>query len=53
MIYSTNIISEVEEICDKIIILHKGNLKEFDTISNIEYKYQKKIKEIFLDIMRR
>lgn len=53
VIYSTNIISEVEEICDKIIILHKGNLKEFDTISNIEYKYRKKLKEIFLDIIRR
>lgn len=53
VIYSTNIISEVEEICDKIIILHKGNLKEFDTIPNIEYKYRKKIKEIFLDIIRR
>ncbi|WP_106460020.1 ABC transporter ATP-binding protein [Anaerococcus sp. Marseille-P3915] len=53
VIYSTNIIPEVEEICDKIIILHKGNLKEFDTISNIECKYQKRIKEIFLDIIRR
>ena len=39
IILSTHILSEVEAVCNKIIIIHQGELILQDTIENI-YKYQ-------------
>lgn len=34
-LYSTHVMSEAEEVCDRVAIIHEGQLLELDTIPNI------------------
>ncbi len=52
IIYSTNIIQEAREICERILILHKGSLIEFDTVANIEKKHGEGLEKVFLRMIR-
>lgn len=51
ILYSTNIIQEVKEVCDKVLILHKGYVIEFDSIENIENKYGSSVENIFVKLI--
>jgi len=38
VIFSSHILSEVSEICDRIVIINKGDIRAIDTIENLESK---------------
>jgi ABC-2 type transport system ATP-binding protein len=46
IILSTHIMQEVEAICDRVIIINKGNLVADDTLSNLK-KEGESLEEIF------
>ena len=36
VIFSSHIISEVSEVCDRVVIINKGDIRAIDTIENLE-----------------
>ena len=36
VIFSSHILSEVSAVCDRVVIINKGNIKAIDTIENLE-----------------
>ena len=38
VIFSSHILSEVSAVCDRVVIINKGNIKAVDTIENLEKK---------------
>ena len=53
VIYSTNILSEIAELCDRILILHRGSQIECETIPTLEKRYGRSISSLFIDIIGR
>lgn len=52
IIFSSHTMSEVEALCDRIAIMHKGKLVEIGTLSEIREKYQNEnIEEIFMKLV--
>ena len=51
VIYSTNIITEISEVCDKVLILNKGKQIIFDSIEAIEADHRANLEDVFLDII--
>ena len=49
VILSTHILSEVEEICDDVVILDKGEVKVQGSISELT-KGEKKLEDVFLEV---
>ena len=39
VIFSSHILSEVSAVCDRVVIINKGNIKAIDTIENLEKNY--------------
>jgi ABC-2 type transport system ATP-binding protein len=39
VIFSSHILSEVSAVCDRVVIINKGNIKAIDTIENLERSY--------------
>ncbi len=39
VIFSSHILSEVQAVCDRIVIINKGDIKAMDTIENLEKSY--------------
>ncbi len=39
VIFSSHILSEVSEVCDRVIIINKGDIRAIDTIENLERSY--------------
>ena len=39
VIFSSHILSEVSAICDRVVIINKGEIKAIDTIENLENKF--------------
>lgn len=39
VIFSSHILSEVQAVCDRVVIINKGDIKAIDTIENLEKKY--------------
>lgn len=39
VIFSSHILSEVSEVCDRVIIINKGDIRAMDTIENLERSY--------------
>ena len=39
MIFSSHILSEVSAVCDRVVIINKGDIKAIDTIENLEKTY--------------
>lgn len=39
VIFSSHILSEVSEVCDRVIIINKGDIRAIDTIENLEKSY--------------
>lgn len=40
VIFSSHILSEVSEVCDRVIIINKGDIRAIDTIENLERSYR-------------
>ena len=52
IIYSTHHMEEIENICDRLLILKEGKIVENDTVKNILKKTQKKnLREAFFEII--
>jgi len=39
VIFSSHILSEVSEVCDRVIIINKGDIRAIDTIENLEKSF--------------
>lgn len=39
IIFSSHILSEVSEVCDRVIIINKGDIRAIDTIENLEKSF--------------
>ncbi len=43
VIFSSHILSEVSEVCDRVVIINKGNIKAIDTIENLESTFKDRL----------
>jgi sodium transport system ATP-binding protein len=52
VIFSSHSMSEVEKLCDRIIIIHKGKIIETGTIESLKKKYNNNdMEEIFMSLV--
>ncbi|AWI04743.1 ATP-binding cassette domain-containing protein [Clostridium drakei] len=52
VIFSSHSMAEVEKLCDRIIIIHKGKIIETGTIENLKSKYNNNdMEEIFMHLV--
>lgn len=40
VIFSSHILSEVSEVCDRVVIINKGDIRAIDTIENLEKSFR-------------
>ena len=53
ILYSTHIMSDAEELCDDISIIHKGEILESGDVSELKSKYKiDSIEDIFFELVR-
>jgi len=53
IIFSTHIMSEVEKLCDRVAIIHKGRILAMGTIDELIAEYQEPdIEEVFFKLIR-
>ena len=52
VLYSSHILSEVEEVCDDLVILKEGNIMYNGTLDNLKEKNGTNLSETFLDMFR-
>jgi sodium transport system ATP-binding protein len=54
IIYSTHIMREVEKLCDRIAIIHKGRILAAGTLRELQERYQQSdFEELFFDLISR
>ncbi len=54
IIYSTHIMREVEKLCDRIAIIHKGRILAAGTLADLQARYgQADFEELFFDLISR
>jgi sodium transport system ATP-binding protein len=54
IIFSTHIMREVEKLCDRIAVIHRGRLLEIGSIPELEEKYNETdMEEVFFDLITR
>jgi len=54
IIFSTHIMREVEKLCDRVAIIHKGQILASGTIEELSDRYQEpEMEELFFDLIRR
>lgn len=52
IIFSSHTMSEVDKLCDRIAIIHKGNLIDVDSLDNFKSKYNSSnLEEIFIRLV--
>lgn len=52
IVFSSHSMQEVEKLCDRIIIIHKGKMLEQGTISELKQKYNNNdMEEIFMSLV--
>ncbi len=51
IIFSSHTIPEVEKLCDRIVIIHKGKIVEEGKLRELEEKYNNSIEEIFINLI--
>ena len=49
--FSSHELGEVETVCDRVAIIHQGELKMEGSVSDLTAKYQTTLEQIFLDII--
>ncbi len=53
IIFSTHIMREVEKLCDRVAIIHKGQILASGTIEELSTRYQEpEMEELFFDLIR-
>ncbi len=52
VLYSSHILSEVEEVCDSLVILKSGKLLYNGTLDELKEKMNSNLSDAFLDIMK-
>ena len=50
IIFSSHTMQEVEKLCDRVVIIHKGQVVEDSTIDGLKEKYKEGLEEIFLKL---
>ena len=54
IIFSTHIMREVEKLCDRISVIHKGRILAIGTVKELEEKYDEPdMEELFFDLIQR
>jgi sodium transport system ATP-binding protein len=54
IIYSTHIMREVEKLCDRIAIIHRGRILAAGTIQELEQQHRERdVEELFFDLITR
>jgi len=54
IIFSTHIMREVEKLCDRIAVIHKGRILASGTIAELEARYgESDMEELFFDLISR
>lgn len=51
IIFSSHSMQEVEKLCHRIIILHKGRIVEYGTINGLKTKYKDDLENVFLKLV--
>ena len=51
IIFSSHSMQEVEKLCDRIVIIHKGKIVEDSTIENLKEKYSGNLEEVFVRLV--
>ncbi|KAB3532404.1 ABC transporter ATP-binding protein [Alkaliphilus serpentinus] len=51
VVFSSHTMSEVEKLCDRVAIIHKGKIIEIGTITELTDKYQKSVEELFVELV--
>jgi ABC-2 type transport system ATP-binding protein len=53
IVLSTHVLSEVEEVCDQVVILHKGEVRAQGDLHKLVEQHQKKnLEEVFIEVTR-
>jgi sodium transport system ATP-binding protein len=53
IIFSTHIMREVEKLCDRIAIIHKGRILAMGTVQELEDRYEESdMEEVFFDLIQ-
>ena len=53
IIFSTHIMREVEKLCDRVAIIHKGQILAAGTVAELEQEYnQPDIEDVFFELIR-
>lgn len=51
VVFSSHSMNEVEKLCDRVAIIHKGRLMDVGTIEELTYKYNKStLEEVFVEL---
>lgn len=50
IIFSSHSMQEVERLCNRIVIIHKGRIVEDGTIENLKSKYDSDLEEVFMKL---
>lgn len=52
IVFSSHSMSEVEKLCDRVVIIHKGKLLEQGTIEELKAKYKNNdLEQVFVDLI--
>ena len=52
IVFSSHTMSEVEKLCDRVVIIHKGKLVEDETLTGLRTKYNNSsLEEIFMNLI--
>lgn len=51
VIFSSHSMMEVEKLCDRVAVIHKGAIVEEGNIQNLKQKYGKELEGIFLELV--
>jgi sodium transport system ATP-binding protein len=52
IIFSTHIMREVERLCDRVAVIHKGQILAQGTVKELEQRYQQTdMEELFFDLI--
>ncbi len=54
IIFSTHIMREVEKLCDRVAVIHKGRILDSGTVEELEARHQQPdMEELFFELIRR
>ena len=53
VVFPSHTMSEVEKLCDRVAIIHKGKLIDLDTLDNLRVKYnEENLEKLFTDLIK-